>query len=370
LRNHIDKLSRIRNRSVHKWVILGCLFLFNVSACAPFESTTELPSPVQIVQAYTATISPTLTATLTPSPTLTPTATVNPLVTLTPTPDPFANLYVDALMERNYGGGVFQNEGVLNGTVGFTRNLFKYRSEGLDLYGFINIPGGEGPFPIIFLLHGYVDPAKYNTLDYSVRYADALAKSGYMTIHPNLRGYAPSQNGENVLGIGDSIDLLNLIALIRQQAGSAGLLEFADSSRIGLWGHSMGGGIVMRVLVVDKDIDAGLLYASVHSNEEFNLSHFEKDGRGNEKVSAPASTLANLSPSNFLADISAPISIHHGDLDEVVPIEWSRDLCDKLNELGAEVACKEYEGQPHTFRNSGDVEFINDMIAFFDAFVR
>ena len=344
--------------------------MINAAACTPTVSTVDLPTPVQIVQAYTATRAPTSNPTLTPSPTVVPTATVNPLVTLTPTPDPYADLYLDVLKERSYGGGVFQNEGVLNGTIGFTRNLFKYRSEGLDLYGFINIPEGDGPFPIIFLLHGYVDPAEYNTLDYSVRYADALAKSGYMTIHPNLRGYAPSQEGENVLGIGDSIDLLNLIALVRQQAGSAGLLESADSNRIGLWGHSMGGGIVMRALIVDQDIDAGLLYASIHSNEEFNLSHFEKDGRGNEKVSAPASKLANLSPSNFLADISAPISIHHGDLDEVVPIEWSRDLCEKLEGLGNSVTCKEYEGQPHTFRNSGDGEFIDDMIDFFNAFVK
>jgi uncharacterized protein len=347
-----------------------CFFFVSAAGCASPKTSEKLSTPVENVQVYTATVVPTLTATQTASPTLTPTVTINPLVTLTPTPDPYQDYYLNTLKDRNYGGGVFQNEGVLNGTIGFSRNLFKYRSEGLDLYGFINIPEGDGPFPIIFLLHGYVDPAKYNTLDYSVRYADALAKSGYMVIHPNLRGYAPSQNGENVLGIGDSIDLLNLIALVRQQSGPAGLLEQADSSRIGLWGHSMGGGIVMRAVIVDQDIDAVLLYASVHSNEEFNMSHFEKDGRGNEKVNAPARTLANMSPSSFLADITAPISIHHGDQDEVVPLEWSRDLCEKLKDLEKEVTCKEYEGQPHTFRNSGDVDFIDDMIVFFDSFVK
>ena len=334
------------------------------SACGSPVQNIELPTPVQIIQAYTPTI------TSTPIPTLTPTLTVNPLVTLTPTPDPFQELYLDSLKNRNYGGGVLQNEGMLNGEDGFSRKLFKYRSEGLDLYGFINIPEGEGPFPIIFLLHGYVDPAEYNTLGYSVRYADALAKNEYITIHPNLRGYTPSQNGENVLGIGDSIDLLNLIALVRQQSGSAGLLEKADSDRIGLWGHSMGGGIVMRALIIDQEVDAGLLYAPIHSNEEFNLSHFEKDGRGNEKVIAPASALASMSPSNFLDDISVPVSINHGGLDDVVPIQWSRDLCETLENQGKEVICREFPDQPHTFRNSGDLEFINGMIDFFDEFVK
>ena len=112
------------------------------------------------------------------------------------------------------------------------------------MFGFINIPKGEGPFPVIFMFHGHVDPKEYATLDYSVRYADALAEAGYIVLHPNLRGYAPSPPANNSLGIGDTVDALNLIALVRQQAGSDGLLKSADKERIGLWGHSMGGGIV------------------------------------------------------------------------------------------------------------------------------
>ena len=338
--------------------------MISAAACISPLQDTALPTPVYSIREYT----PTTTSTTVP--TVTPTATINPLVTLTPTPDPFLNLYLESLKLRSYGGGVLQHEGNLNGGDGFSRKLFKYRSEGLDLYGYINIPDGDGPFPIILLLHGYVDPDEYKMLDYSVRYADALAKEGYITIHPNLRGYSPSQSGENILGIWDTVDVLNLLELVRQQSGSAGLLEKADSNRIGLWGHSMGGGIVMRVLIVDQEISAGLLYAAIHSNEEFNLSHFEKDGRGIEKVIAPASALAKISPSNYLGEITAPISIHHGGLDEVVPIEWSRGLCETLTNIGKEVQCREYPDQPHTFQNSGDTNFINNMIAFFDEYVR
>ena len=338
--------------------------MISITACISPVQNTSLPTPVFDVREYTPT---TISTT---APTVTPTATINPLVTLTPTPDPFLSLYLESLKLGNYGGGVLQDEGNLNGADEFSRKLFKYRSEGLDLYGFINIPDGDGPFPIILLLHGYVEPEGYNTLDYSVRYADGLVKEGYITIHPNLRGYAPSQNGENILGIGDTVDLLNLLALVRQQSGSAGLLEKADGDRIGLWGHSMGGGIVMRALIVDSEIKAGLLYAAIHSNEEFNLSHFEKDGRGNEKLIAPASALAKISPSNYLNEITVPISIHHGGLDDVVPLEWSRDLCETFIDIGKEVQCREYPDQSHTFQNKGDTSFISDMIDFFDEYVK
>jgi dienelactone hydrolase len=31
-----------------------------------------------------------------------------------------------------------------------------------------------------------IDPAIYNTLDYTTLYADALASAGYIVLHPNL----------------------------------------------------------------------------------------------------------------------------------------------------------------------------------------
>lgn len=339
--------------------------LMLTSGCSPAaETPTALPTPLSYQTQYTQ------TPTATMEPTLTPTPTAEPLATVTPTPEPFRDLYIQALIERSYGGGVLEDTGSLNGAVGFSRKLFRYRSEGLDLYGFINIPEGEGPFPVIVMAHGYVDPAEFSTLDYSVRYADALTEAGYIAIHPNLRGYAPSEKGENVLGTGDTIDVLNLIALVRQQAGSEGLLKTADAERIGVWGHSMGGGIVMRALVVDRAIDAGLFYASINMDEALNLAHFEKDGRGNEKTEAPPEILQLLSPQNYLEAVTAPIAIFHGGKDDVVPANWSRDLCSTLEEMGKDVTCREYPDQPHTFQNSADALFMREMVAFFDQYLR
>ena len=85
---------------------------------------------------------------------------------------------------------------------------------------------------------------------------------------------------------------------------------------------------------------------------------------------APASALAKMSPSNYLGEITVPISIHHGNLDDVIPIEWSRDLCRKLTDLGIEVQCVEYPDQQHTFQNDGDAEFMRNMLSFFDEVVK
>jgi len=354
------------------FLILVFTILYFLAACGSAESAAPLPQPVVDVEKFTTTPLPTIppTATPVPSPTFTPQWTSTPTLPLTATKDPYLDYYVESLMERKYGGGVLEDLGNLQSSGYFTRRLFKYRSEGLNLFGFVNIPEGEGPFPVIIMLHGYVNPGEYMTIAYSARYADALVEVGYIVVHPNLRGYALSEDGENSLGIGDTVDTMNLIQLIRGQSGTTGILEKADTTRIGLWGHSMSGGIVMRAMVIDPDIKAGLLYASIHPNEEFNLAHFEEDGRGRQKIDAPPGALQNISVLDYLNRINRPISIHHGRADAVVPLSWSEFLCKTLEEVGGWVECKFYPDQPHTFKNAGDRLFIQNMISFFDRTVK
>ena len=283
----------------------------------------------------------------------------------------FANMFIDSLVGRATSTGIMEDLGAMNcESESFSRRHFRYPSEGMEMYGFVNIPDGEGPFPVIILLHGHVKRDGYNTLAYTSRYADALTESGYIVIHPNLRGYLPTPDGENQLGVGDTVDILNLISIIRRQAGNEGLLKSADADNIGLWGHSMGGGIVMRVMVIDPDIKAGLLYASVHPDERLNLAHFREDGRGYEKTQASSNSISQISPLDYLERVNAPISIHHGDQDERVPYEWSNFLYENLNQLGKNVTYEVYPGQLHTFRGSGDTQFIDNSIQFFDQYLK
>jgi len=355
-------------RPRHLWFSTFILFFMGLILAACMQSGTDvvLPAPVLHRQPMTPTSTVTPPAPTKSIKTVAPTPIPDRIATLTPTIDPYQGLYIESLKNRKYGGGVLQNEGLLSEEVGFKRYQFKYRSEGLDLFGFMDVPDGEGPFPVIILLHGAVDFAAYQTVDYTRRYADAFVQAGYITINPNLRGYLPSQDGNNDFGVGDTIDTLNLINLIRTQSGISGLLQKADKNRIGLWGHSMGGGIVLRSLIVDQGIKAGLLYASVNADEELNLSHFGNDGRRETKLKVPGVALKLISPSQYLGEINVPLSIHHGAEDETVPVKWSQELCNQFQDLGKQLECFIYPGQAHTFQNSGDALFIKRMIEFFN----
>ncbi len=259
----------------------------------------------------------------------------------------------------------------------FTRQTISYPSDGLTLYGFANLPPGDGPFPVVLVLHGYIDPAVYNTLTYTTRYADALARAGYLVIHPNYRDYPPSDSdsGPNLFRVGYAIDVLNLVALVRQQAGQPGLLQTADPDAIGLWGHSMGGGIALRVITIGAEgLRAAVLYGAMSGDERQNYEHIYNVLAGHrrefEELDVPLAVLPEISPIYHLERIDVAVSIHHGSADTVVPPEWSADLCARFQALDKPVECVTYDGQPHTFQGAGDQLFIQNTITFFDTHLR
>ena len=328
---------------------------FVLTSCT---SASQLP-------ASTPTFPVTATLTLTPL----PAATATLLPTVSPTPDPYYFWSIDYLRSRLYGGGQIEFLEVLGQGLTFTRYLMRYPSDGLNIYGFADIPNDEGPHPVIIALHGYIDPAIYNTLDYTTHYADAIASAGYIVLHPNLRGYAPSDNGENLFRVGMAIDVLNLIALIQAQSGGTDPLRTALPDRIGMWGHSMGGGITTRVLTVSDDIRAAVLYAAMSGDEQKNyeaIRQWSGQTRGLDELNVPVDALPRISAMYFFQNITAAVSIHHGTVDALVPLEWSLTTCDQLTALGKNVECVYYQDMPHTFYGSGEEEFMQNTVRFFD----
>jgi dipeptidyl aminopeptidase/acylaminoacyl peptidase len=277
-------------------------------------------------------------------------------------------LTIADLTSRTYGGGELSIEEVMAVTAAFTRSLVSYPSEGLTLYGFMNTPQGQGPFPVALVMHGYIPPENYNTIAYTTRYADALAQAGYLVIHPNYRNYPPSDEGPDPFRVDHSVDVLNLIAIIRAQAGQPGPLQMADPSFIGMLGHSMGGGITLRTITISNQVQAAALYGAMSGDEQRNYEKiFEWSGgqRGLEEMNTPAEDLQRISPIFYLDRISAAVSIHHGDNDGTVPLAWSVELCDQLQALTKVVECFTYPGQPHTFQGEGDQLFMQRVVDFF-----
>lgn len=334
----------------------GALLL---AACGGAAPPTPFPSPV----VYTTRLAPE-----------TPTAAQGAgAPTASSTPDPYAELTIEALTARSYGGGEIEFEPDPTDATSFDRYLFHYPSDGLTIYGFADVPRAAGPLPVVLVLHGYLDPAEYELHPYTTRYVDSLARAGFLVLHPNLRNFPPSDSGPNLFRVGSAIDVMNLIALVQSQAGKPGPLESADGNAIGLFGHSMGGGITLRLLTIGAPVRAAVVYGSMNADERVNFEsiyQWSEGERGSEELQVPEAELLHISPVYFLDRIRVPLSIHHGEADELVPPEWSEQLCTRMRFLGKTVECYSYPNEQHTFIGYGGIELMDRAAAFFDTYLR
>lgn len=341
------------------------------TAAAPVSQSPSLHSP----------ISPTPAADGRP-PTAEPTAapvsqSPNLQSPIPPTPDPYADLTIDALAARPYGGGLLEIVDTLETNEIFTRYAIKYPSDGLTIHGFMNVPNEGDNFPVALVLHGYIDPDEYELVPYTRRYADALAEAGYFVIHPNFRNYPPSDSGPDPFRIGYATDVLNLIAILREQSRDPlGTLRRANADDINLWGHSMGGGVALRVIAVVNEpyLRSAVLYGSMSGDEAKNYGRIRSwagSRRARFELAAPPETMQAISPIHHLDRVEAAVAVHHSYADDVVPAAWSEEVCAVLDQLftAGEIPhppeCFFYDLQPHTFRGDGDALFMGRVVEFF-----
>jgi uncharacterized protein len=238
--------------------------------------------------------------------------------------------------------------------------VFSFKSEGLKIFGMMNVPAGKGPFPVIILNHGYY-PSQFQSGDGTKSMADILAREGYLTLAPDYRGHGRSESDGKSGGHRPeySIDVLSLLA-------SVSSLPEADESRIGMWGHSMGGEVTLRAIEATNKIKAVALWAPTSANASHNSS-FYGGGRSQDEQS---SEVYGISPINYLNYVSAPITLHQGLEDTEVDPKWSIDLKNALEKEGKQVEYFEYPGQDHNFINLGWDIVSGRTIDFFDKYLK
>jgi dipeptidyl aminopeptidase/acylaminoacyl peptidase len=333
-----------------------------VQAAAAAGPATTLPT-------WPATWTPTATGTPTPTPTVTPTPTQTPTrrpPTPTNTPNPRLSYYITRLRKQTFKGGQVRITGEIPQSEAYTAHYISYPSDRLTISGYMYVPHGDGPFPVAILNHGFYDPEFYFTGTGTQRAADYLAREGYVAIAPDYRNYGESDAGQSLMLVGYVEDVLNLVA-------SLDSIDGADPSRVGLWGHSMGGGISIKAAVISDEIDAVALFGSVAADEEDN---YYWNGITRSKVRGVFGTpeqspgpYAWASPINYL-DFAPPTSIHHGEADTEVPIQFSEKLYTAMRGAGRTVEYFTYPGQEHTFQGEGWDLAMERVLAFFDRYLK
>jgi dipeptidyl aminopeptidase/acylaminoacyl peptidase len=320
------------------------------------------------------------TATVTAAPTQSPsTSAARPSTTPTPkatqTPKPPHPISVQALINKKYDGRNLKVGRLLADYGAYKRYSITYRGDGLRISGVMNVPDGKGPFPVLVLNHGYIDPDTYFPGQGMPREHDYLAQHGYVVLHTDYRGHASSDNDKNVdyeLRLPYAVDTINAVKAVKSSK-----LRFLDKDRVGWLGRSMGGGVTLNALVAQPGlVDAAVIYASVSSMAADNWKQFYRPSEDRSRTNRRIARTYGLpdespefwraaSPRPYFDRITEPLLVHHGIQDDTCPIRWSEATVKALKAAGKDVTFVRYRGEGHTFERQWQ-RSIERTVSFFD----
>ncbi|HSM69922.1 MAG TPA: alpha/beta fold hydrolase [Anaerolineales bacterium] len=377
-------------RRVYLFIVV---FLF---ACQPSPDlpVQTLPPPIVLIETITPSPAPKLTATASAIPT---------------TEELIFPYTIEGLRQHDFQSGKIHIRETLDENEFYTSYLIDYPSDGLTITGMMQIPAGNGPFPVIVMNHGFFARSLYNTGDGTDRASAFLARQGYITLASDYRSWGDSDVGESLFYSGLVIDVINLVNAIPS-------IPKADPQRIGMWGHSMGGGVTMKVLTVlggrvipseseepiEATIKAAVLYSTVSADDadiigRWGMGCFGDIAAGEQVFGCnsadviPADLPLNLQTAYHqtasdtealkavaayyhLDYVTAPVQIHYGTEDGQIysgtPPEWSLKLTNGLLDAGKRVELYQYEGEGHSFVGEPWFLFMQRVLRFFDENVK
>lgn len=268
---------------------------------------------------------------------------------------------LDAAIAKPYAGTSLTLGRTLASTGDWTRRAVTWRGDGLRLTGTATIPRGTGPFPVVVLAHGYIDPEVYTTGRGFAREQDWLARNGYVAFHVDYRGHAGSDDDPrmDVDGrLGYAADVITAAQAIKAAAPARW-----DTSRIALMGRSMGGGVAMNALIIRPGLfDAGILTASVSSLAAENFDRWQRERYPIARQIAREHGLpednpgfwTGISPRSKFDRITEPVLMFHGSADRTCPVRWARATRDAMQRAGVDLTYVEYRGSDHVFYGTWD----------------
>ncbi len=294
-------------------------------------------------------------------------------------------LSIEYMRQQQYPGSNLTLEQTLPNGSNYNKYIASYKSDGLKIYALLTVPQGEKPsggWPVIIFNHGYIVPSEYRTTEKYIAYADAFSRNGYIVLKSDYRGHGNSE-GEATGGYGSpayTIDILNAVASIKK-------LKDVNVDKIGMWGHSMGGFITLRSMVISKDIKAGVIWAGVVASYPDLINRWRRSSITPIPLPSGARRWRDLltqqfgspqenpefwnsiSANAYLKDISGPIQLHHGGADTSVPLQFSEKLDKDLKTANKESELFVYRDDDHNIANNFNTA-IQRSVDFFDKYLK
>ena len=219
--------------------------------------------------------------------------------------------------------------------------------DGLEIPGYLYLPAGKGPHPVVVWIHG--GPEAQERPRFSPIYQYLLSR-GLGVYTPNIRGSAGYGHAFQAADdVGKRWDAIRDVRTAAEYLVARGI---AAKGRVAVAGGSYGGYMTLAQLAFNPDtFVAGVDIVGIVNFETFlEQTHpFRRPLREAEygSLERDRETLRALSPIHRLDAIRAPLMVVHGVNDMRVPVNEARQVVENLERRGVKVEALYFPDEGH-----------------------
>ncbi|MGW5683221.1 S9 family peptidase [Nonomuraea sp. NPDC003754] len=221
--------------------------------------------------------------------------------------------------------------------------------DGYPVHGWIVRPAGDGPHPVLLMIHG----GPFTQYGWHVfDEAQVYAAAGYAVVMGNPRGSSGygQAHGKAVIGDVGAVSATDLLALLDAALATGGL----DSGRVGVLGGSHGGYMTTWLAAHHGDrFRAAISERAVNAIDSFHGSSDIGWAFALDLYGADPAGWAELSPLSHASGIDLPFLIIHSEHDWRCPVEQAQRLFVALKLRGVETEMLLFPGEGHEMSRSG-----------------
>jgi dipeptidyl aminopeptidase/acylaminoacyl peptidase len=220
--------------------------------------------------------------------------------------------------------------------------------DGYPVHGFLVTPPGDGPHPVLLMIHG----GPFSAYDWSLfDEAQVYAGAGYAVVYGNPRGSSGygQAHGEHILGDVGARSAPDLLALLDAALERPDL----DADRVGVLGGSHGGFMTTWLVGNTNRFRAAVSERAVNAIDSFEGSSDIGWDFADHLYGADPEQRRAQSPLTYADRIDTPLLIIHSEHDWRCPVEQAQRLYVALRRRDAVVEMLLFPGEGHELSRSG-----------------
>jgi dipeptidyl aminopeptidase/acylaminoacyl peptidase len=221
--------------------------------------------------------------------------------------------------------------------------------DGYPVHGWVAVPTGEGPHPVLLMIHG--GPfAQYSVhlFDETQVYADA----GYAVVYCNPRGAAGygEAHGRSIRGAMGTVDLNDVLDFLD---GAVAATPGLDGSRVGILGGSYGGYLTAWTIAHDHRWKGAIVERGFLDPEAFIGTSDIGSFFSSAYTGDTAAQRVTQSPQAVVAQVTTPTLVLHSEQDLRCPVSQAESYYTslKLNRVETELVL--FPGENHELSRGG-----------------